>query len=99
MALVNDPQIWTLIAVFSTVLIGGFTLSSLWTGRAIAAAIGGVRAEIGGLRAEMNARFDAVNSRFDAVDSRFDAIDHKIQHLDRGAGFLMKREFGDPETL
>ncbi|ALJ18736.1 hypothetical protein [Microbacterium sp. No. 7] len=95
----SDPQIWTLIAVFSTVMIGGLTLSTTLINRAMSAQIGGLRgemnAQITGLRGEMNARFEAVDARFDAVHSRFDAVDVRIEHLDRDVTALTKRAWGD----
>ncbi|MFT4231009.1 MAG: hypothetical protein QM602_12040 [Microbacterium sp.] len=78
----NEPQVWVLIGVFTTIMLGGMTLMTSLINRATAAAIGG-------LRAEMNARFDAVNARFDAVND-------KIDHVDRDVTFLMRRAWDEP---
>jgi hypothetical protein len=61
----NEPQVWVLIGVFTTIMLGGMTLMTTLINRASSAAngvrgeIGGLRGEIGGLRGEMNARFEA----------------------------------------
>ena len=77
----TEPQVWTLIAVFATIMVGTQTL--LITG--VRSQIGSLRtelkADIGGLRGEMNARFDALTS--------------KVDHLDRDVQLLMNREFGE----
>jgi len=46
--LVNDPQIWTLIGVFSVIVIGGMTITTTLLSRNITTAIGGLRGEVGG---------------------------------------------------
>jgi hypothetical protein len=78
----NDPQVWTLIGVFTTIMLGGMTLMTTLIMRTTTTAVGG-------LRGEMTARFDAVNARFDTVDG-------KIDHLDRDVTFLMRRAWGEP---
>ncbi len=57
----NDPQIWTLIGVFSAVMLGGMTLMTTLINRATTSAISG-------LRGEMNARFDTVNAKIEHLD-------------------------------
>ncbi|ALJ19046.1 hypothetical protein [Microbacterium sp. No. 7] len=94
----NDPQIWTLIAVFGTIMIGGLTLSTTLINRSTSAQIGGLRAEMNARFETVDARFEAVNVRFDAVDSRFDTIDAKITHLDRDVTWLMNRAWGEPSS-
>ncbi len=85
----NDPQVWTLIGVFTTIMLGGMTLMTTLVNRALTHAIRGVEGriegldgKIEGLRGEMNARFDAVNTRID--------------HLDRDVNLLMRRAWGEP---
>ena len=43
----TEPQVWTLIAVFATIMVGTQTLL-----------ITGVRSQIGSLRTELKARFE-----------------------------------------
>ncbi|MCT1396346.1 hypothetical protein M4D51_11480, partial [Microbacterium sp. p3-SID338] len=53
----NDPQVWTLIGIFVTTMLGGMTLMTTQFGRVLRAEIGGLRGEmtgeIGTLRTEM----------------------------------------------
>jgi hypothetical protein len=85
MGAVNDPQVWTLIGVFTTIMLGGMTLMTAVINRATAHAIGGLDAKFDakfdGLRGEMNARFDTVNT--------------KIEHLDRDVNMLIRRAWGE----
>jgi hypothetical protein len=57
----NDPQVWTLIGVFTTIMLGGMTLMTTLINRATVTAIDG-------LRGEMNARFDTVNTKIEHLD-------------------------------
>lgn len=57
----NDPQIWTLIGVFTAIMLGGMTLMTTMMTRVI-------RAEVGGLRGELNARFDTVEHKIETLD-------------------------------
>ncbi len=54
----DDPQVWTLIGVFTTMMLGGMTLMTMQFSRVIRAEIGGLRGElsgdIGGLRGELS---------------------------------------------
>jgi len=84
----NDPQVWTLIGVFTTIMLGGMTLMTTLINRATTTAINGVGVKIEGLRGEMNARFDGVNARFDGVNV-------KIEHLDRDVNMLIRRARGE----
>ena len=83
MDLVNEPQVWVLIGVFTTIMLGGMTLMTTLINRATAEAINGVRGEIGGLRGEMNARFEAVHVRFDSLEKRVDQLDGDVAALTR----------------
>ncbi|ALJ19059.1 hypothetical protein [Microbacterium sp. No. 7] len=102
----NDPQIWTLIAVFGTIMIGGLTLSTTLINRSTQAQVNGLRgeldAQIGGLRGELDAQIGGLrgelSARFDAVHSRLDTIDAKITHLDRDVTWLMNRAWGEPSS-
>ena len=87
----TEPQIWTMIGVFTALMFGMLTLVSTLFVRVVRSEVGGLRGEllgeIGGLRAEMRARFEAVDARFDAVNLKIDGLDRDVQ-------LLMRREFG-----
>lgn len=97
-AIMNEPQVWTLIAVFAAVMLGGLTLSTNLIMRTTTAAIGGLHGEMNGLRGEMNGLRAEMNARFDAVDARFDTVDTKIDHLDRDVSLLMRRAWDEPRN-
>jgi hypothetical protein len=96
MELMNEPQVWTLIGVFATVMLGGMTLMTTFISRAMASAvggveakvegvvatIGGVEAKVGALRGEMVARFEALDYRFEGIDSRFDAVHSRFDAVE-----------------
>lgn len=84
----NDPQVWTLIGVFATTVLGGMSVMTILLTRSMNSAIGRVHARIDGLRGEMRAGFRA-------VDARFEAMNVKIEHLDRDVQAIMRRQFGD----
>ncbi|WP_344753362.1 hypothetical protein [Leifsonella bigeumensis] len=77
---VTEPQVWTMIGVFTALMFGMLTIVSTLFIRVVRSEISGIRGEIGGLRAEMNARFETMNL--------------KIDGLDRDVQLLMRREFG-----
>ncbi|MFT4028770.1 MAG: hypothetical protein QM675_02750 [Protaetiibacter sp.] len=80
---VNDPQIWTVIGLFATAMLGGLTLTTTLLMRTMTSLADGLRGEMTGLRAEMNARFDTVET--------------KIEHLDRDVAALTRKVWGEPE--
>ncbi|MFT4030097.1 MAG: hypothetical protein QM675_09495 [Protaetiibacter sp.] len=63
----NDPQIWTLIGVFTAIMLGGFTMSTSLLARVI-------RVSIDGLEKKIDARFMAVNTRLDHLDRDVSAL-------------------------
>lgn len=75
----NEPQVWTLIAVFAAGMFGMLRM----THKSFTDLL---RAEIGGLRAEMIAKFAA-------QDAKLDAQNVKLDHLDRGVQALVRRVF------
>lgn len=77
----NDPQVWTLIGVFTAIMIGGMTLMTTLLNRTMAA----------GFKA-VDAKFEAVDARFDALDAR---LSGKIALLDKDIETLTRRVFGD----
>lgn len=102
----NEPQVWTLIGVFASVMLGGMSLMTTLIVRSTTAAIDGLRAEMRGdhtgLRAEVTSGLTGLRAemitRFDAVDARLDATDARIAHLDRDVTFLMTRAWGEPRS-
>ena len=88
----NDPQVWTLIGVFTTIMLGAMSLMTVQINRTIAASIGG-------LRGEMIGRFDGVHGRIDSLENtmnaRLDAMDTKVDHLDRDITALSRRIWKD----
>lgn len=98
----SDPQVWAVIGVFATIMVGGMTLMTTLLTRTLNVAIGGLRAEMSArfeavdARFEaIDARFQAVDARFNAVDARFDSIDKQIAHLDRDVSALIHRALDD----
>ena len=63
----NDPQIWTMIAVFTSIMLGGMTLMTTLINRATAA----------GFKA-VDAQFTAVDARFDALEYRLEHLDRDV---------------------
>ena len=94
----TEPQIWTMIGVFTALMFGMLTLVSTLFVRVVRSEVGGLRGEllgeIGGLRAEMRARFEAVDAEGRLRNGLLDAVHVKIDGLDRDVQLLMRREFG-----
>ncbi len=88
----NDPQVWTLIGVFTTIMLGAMTLMTVQINRTIAASING-------LRGEMIGRIDGVHHRIDGLhgemNARFDTMDTKFEHLDRDVTALSRHIWRD----
>lgn len=70
----TEPQVWTLIGVFSTLMLGMLTVVSTLFVRV-------VRAEIGSARTEVRGGLDNVNTRIDSVNTRIDNLDRDVQAL------------------
>lgn len=91
----SEPQVWTLIGVFSTILFGMFAATSGYFVRIM-------RSEIGGLRGEMNAKFERVDAQFERVDAQFERVDaqfervyDRLNYLDRDVQALTRHVFPD----
>ena len=91
----NDPQVWTLIGIFTTVMLGGMSLMTAQFGRVIRAEVGGlrgelggVRGEIGGLRGELIGRMESLEGR---LTGRIDALENKVDGLDKEVTNLATR--------
>lgn len=102
----TQPQVWTLIGVFSTVLFAVFATTSGYLVRSMNAGFDRVDAQfdrvdakIDGLRGEMNAKIaglhSEMNARFAVVDVKFERIDDRFDHLDRDVQALSRRVFPD----
>ncbi|PZQ90876.1 MAG: hypothetical protein DI534_06215 [Leifsonia xyli] len=89
----NEPQVWTLIGVFTAMMLGGLTLSTTLTMRAFSSSIDGLRGEMSSLRGEMSGRFESAAGEMNA---RFDTVESKIGHLDRDVAALTRKVWGEP---
>lgn len=81
----SEPQVWTLIAVFTAAMFGTLSFGFASLRSEMRNSINGLRGELGGdingLRTEMRAGFESVNKRID--------------YLERDVQYLMRKEFGD----
>ena len=64
----TEPQVWTLIGVFATVMLGDMTLMTTLLTRTISAKSDAADSRIETLRVEMNARFDTMDVKFSTLD-------------------------------
>ncbi|MEN0022596.1 MAG: hypothetical protein AAGC61_04890 [Microbacterium sp.] len=86
----NDPQIWTLIGVFSVAMIGVLTIITTSSHRVI-------RAELGGIDTRLTSRIEVLDerigakiekldarltSRIDGLDERVTVISGRLDHLE-----------------
>jgi len=106
----NDPQIWTLIGVFSAAVLGGLslvvTLITRTTGGQIAALGGQLTGEIRALDSRLTSQIESLDSRLtsqiESLDSRFgarfDTVDVKFDVLDKEVAGLAKRVWGSNDA-
>lgn len=91
----TEPQVWTLIGVFTAAMFGMMTLMSTMFVRVIRSEIGGLRAELfgemHGMRAELKSEIASVRSE---LKSDIGQLSTKIDSLDRDVQVLMKHTFG-----
>lgn len=89
----NDPQIWTLLGVFSAIMFAALGVSTRYTVSTLRAEMRALdakhdgrfdvaTAQIAALAGSFDARFETVDARFDAVDARFDAVDARFDTVD-----------------
>jgi hypothetical protein len=83
MVTLNEPQVWTLISVFSVAIFGMLAVVSGLFAQLLRAEIGKVIVQIDGLRGEVDARFDVVDARFDGVNGWMDGLNGRIDGLDQ----------------
>lgn len=99
----DDPQVWTLIGAFTTMMLGGMTLMTMQFSRVIRAEIGGLRGELSGdigglrgdlsgeireLRGDLSGRLESLEGR---LTGRIDALEHKVDSLDKEVANLATR--------
>ena len=76
----NDPQVWTMIGVFTAAILGGMTLMTTQLSRVI-------RAEVNRIDGTLSARIEgldgALSARIEGLDSRLGRIEHKVDDLDK----------------
>lgn len=81
----NEPQVWTLIGVFTASMFGLITLVSTLFLSVINAKF-----------ERVDAKFERLEAKFDA---KFDNLDDKFNHLDRDIRTLFRRAFPEyPEV-
>jgi hypothetical protein len=88
---VTEPQVWTMMGVFTALMFGTLTIVSTLFVRVVRSEVGGLRTELGGIRGEVTMQVGGLHSEMNA---RFDAVNVKIDGLDRDVQLLMSREFG-----
>jgi len=81
----TEPQVWTLIGVFSAAIFGVLTIG-------FAALRSELRNSLNGLRGELVGEMNSLRSEMNA---RFDLVEKRIDYLDRDVRYLMRKEFGD----
>ena len=98
----TEPQVWTMIGVFTALMFGMLTLVSTLFVRVVRTEIGGLRGELigeigtlrgeigtelGSIRAEMGAEFGSIRGELRSLNTKVDGLDRDVQ-------LLMSREFG-----
>lgn len=68
----NDPQIWTLIGVFTTIMLGGMTLMTTLITRTMNYGFQAV-----------NARFETVDTKLEHLDRDVQALTRRVFGQDR----------------
>ena len=86
----NDPQIWTLIGVFSAAVLGMMTIMIMLFSRVIRAEIGGLDGRLTGAIGAMEGR---LTGQIDTLDVR---LTGRIDALDKEVADIATRFFGKP---
>lgn len=93
----TEPQVWTVIAVFTAAM---FSMMGLVL-RTVKVEIGAVVTLIDGFRSEMKTEIKRLDNRIDSLHSetvtRFEAVNQRLDVLDRDVGALAQRVFHQPE--
>lgn len=95
----NDPQIWTLIGVFTAAVLGGMSLMVTLITRATSAQIAALGSQLTGeiraLDGRVTGQIASLDSRFSA---RFDTVDVRFEVLDKEVAGLAKRMWGSHDA-
>lgn len=98
----TEPQVWTMIALFTTLMFGMLTVVSTLFVRVLRTEVGGLRAEMNGglaslraettgglasLRADVNGEIGGLRAEVRGLHTRMDSLDRDVQAL-------VKRTFG-----
>ncbi|TAL40829.1 MAG: hypothetical protein EPN91_12185 [Salinibacterium sp.] len=102
MAMLTEPQVWTIIGLLFATLMAFLTATLTLTTRTISAQIGGLRNEMGGLRGEMEAQIGGLRREMESqigglraeMNGRFDTVNTQIATLDRDVQALTNEVFG-----
>ena len=97
----TEPQVWTLIATFTSMLFAllattsGYFVREVRSMRAelgaeIRGMNGSFEAQLGGLRSEMNARFERVDTQISGLQTEMNS---KFTHLDRDVQAIVRHVF------
>ncbi|NLC97755.1 MAG: hypothetical protein GX678_01585 [Actinomycetales bacterium] len=91
----TEPQVWTLIGVFSTVLFAVFATTSGYFVRTMKAGFDRVDAQFD----RVDAQFDRVDAQIDGLrgemNAKFELVEKRLDYLDRDVQALSKRVLPD----
>ena len=98
----TEPQVWTLIGVFSALMFGMFGVVSSLFVRVLRTEVAGLRSEmiggIGSLRNEMVGEIGTlrgeVGGQIGALRADIHRLDGRLDNLDRDVQALMRHTFG-----
>ena len=75
----SEPQVWTLISVFSVALFGMLGIVSGLFTQVVRAEIGKVAIQVKAVDQRMDSLRNEVNGRMDGLGTKFDAVDRDVQ--------------------
>ena len=91
----TEPQVWTLIGVFATVLFAVFSAMSGYFVRTMNAGFDRVDAQFD----RVDAQFDRVDAQIDGLrgemNAKFERVEKRLDYLDRDVQALSKRVLPD----
>ena len=79
----NEPQVWVLIGVFATAVIGMMSWQTVSFNRNLRVSIDALGTRIDALRETTDVRFSAVEARLTTVETKIDGLDRDVQALTR----------------
>jgi len=83
----TEPQIWTLIGVFTAAVIGMLSWQTIMFNRTLRTAIESVGTRIDALR-------EITDLRLTSLEKKVDGLERKVDGLDRDVQALSRRVFG-----